>query len=149
MTTSIKFQHHYVTNGTTKVKVGYSLDNRADQRKCVTIYSDSYGRGLSEMLKEFVRVENDTDSMTDYFDKDRATFYEGHPLYAALRARAEDVTAKNNKRWAELRLKRTAKRVAKWIAIYPAKAQGIIAQECYRSDITPEALAPYLAALTK
>lgn len=145
--TSIKFQHHYVTNGTLKCKVYYSLDNRADQRKCVTIYSDSYGRDLQRILSEFIPVENDSDLMTDYFDKDRCTIFEGHPFYAALRARAEDVTAKNQQRWAELKIKRAARRVAKWTAIYPAKAQGIIARECQLCEITPEQLAPYLVAL--
>lgn len=143
---SIKFQHHYVTSGSVKVKVSYHLDNRIDDRKCVTIYSDSYARTLSEILSAHVEVNNGTDTMTDYFEKDRATIFEGHPLYASLRARAEDVCAKNRERWHRNHVRRVARRAAQWIAMRPEQKDAIIEQEARRSDVTVEELTAYLAA---
>mgnify|MGYP001614794381 CR=1 FL=1 len=35
----IKFNQHHVTDGATKARVFYSLDNRTDGRACVTIYA--------------------------------------------------------------------------------------------------------------
>jgi hypothetical protein len=85
---TVKFMKHYIQNTTTgkKCRVWYSLDNRADKRKCVTIYAKGY---LDEMAGILDNFENDTDTMTDYFDKDRAVIFEGDAHYAAARARAE------------------------------------------------------------
>ena len=86
---TIKFQKYYVTNGLIKAPVHYSLDNRHDGRKCVTIFAKSYSKELGAIFaNEFV---DDTDSMTDYFDKGRVNLFEDHPLYAAARARAEEM----------------------------------------------------------
>lgn len=84
---AVKFMQFYVTNGAEKAKVHYSLDNRVDGRKCVTIYSKDYNRALGRILADSYR--NDTDLMTDYFDKGRAVLFEGNPLYKAARERAE------------------------------------------------------------
>lgn len=85
-TTAIKFMKFYVTDGETKVKVWYSMDNRSDA-PCITIYEDSYGRDLGKFFPDL--YINNTDIQTDYFDKGHVTLRPGHPLYAALRARAE------------------------------------------------------------
>jgi hypothetical protein len=85
---AVKFQKYYVTNGTEKARVHYSLDNRTDCRKCVTIYDKDYGHALGRIIPGDV-YQNDTDITTDYFDKGRVVLFEGHPLYAAARARAE------------------------------------------------------------
>jgi hypothetical protein len=84
---TIKFNKHHVTDGTIKARVWYSLDNRIDGRKCVTLYSKDYGYDLGKLLADC--YQNDTDMMTDYFDKGRAVLFEDHELYAAARARAE------------------------------------------------------------
>ena len=85
----MKFLKFCVANGTARAKVHYSLDNRADGRKCVTIYARDYSRTLGEIFAaEYV---NDTDSQSDYFDKGRVTIFEGHALYAAARDRAESI----------------------------------------------------------
>ncbi len=88
---TFRFMQHNVTNGADKVKVTYSMDNRIDARKCVTLYAEDYGSPLFRLFKgvEDLTVENHSDSMTDYFDKDHATIFEGHPLYTAARERAE------------------------------------------------------------
>lgn len=83
-TPSFRFLQHYVTNGTTKVKVSYSIDNRHDKRKCVTLYAADYGSPLFRLFKdvEGIKVENASDSMTDYFEHDHMSIFEGHPLKA-------------------------------------------------------------------
>lgn len=87
----VKFQKHYVTNGTVKARVWYSLDNRTDGRRCVTLYSKDYGHALAQVVPN--GYQNDSDMMTDYFDKGRVRLFEDHPLYIAARARAEQVSA--------------------------------------------------------
>lgn len=85
----IKFNKFNVTNGVDTARVFYSLDNRGDKRKAVTIYAKDYDRKLGLILADVYK--NDTDSMTDYFDQGRAVLFEDHPLYAAARARAESI----------------------------------------------------------
>lgn len=84
---TIKFNKHHVTNGTVKARVFYSLDNRVDGRKCVTLYAKDYSRTLGQVFAD--EYQNDTDSMTDYFDEGRVVLFEGHAHYAAARQRAE------------------------------------------------------------
>lgn len=85
----VKFQKFYVTNGALKARVWYSLDNRIDGRKCVTIYAKDYGHQLGQIIED--AYENKTDICTDYFDKGTVRLFEDHPLYSAARARAEQV----------------------------------------------------------
>lgn len=87
----VRFMKHYVTNGTEKARVFYTLDNRVDGRKVVTIYDKDYGHALGRIFGD--EYENRTDTMTDYFDKGTVRLFENHPLYAAARARAEAVEA--------------------------------------------------------
>ena len=84
----IKFNKYNVRNTKTneKARVHYSVDNRVDGRKCVTIYSKDYGHTLGNLIDD--SYINDTDSMTDYFDKGRVVLFEGHDLYEAARTRA-------------------------------------------------------------
>ena len=88
----IKFNKHNVTNGTEKARVHYSVDNRIDGRKCVTIYAKDYGSKLSALFGSD-DYTNNTDTQTDYFEKGRVVLFEGHHLYAAARARATEVLA--------------------------------------------------------
>lgn len=87
VSTMIKFNKFHVTNGVIKARVGYHLDNRTDQRKCVTMYAKDYSRELGQLFAD--NYQNNTDSMTDYFEKGRVVLFEDHPLYAQARARAE------------------------------------------------------------
>ncbi len=87
-TPAIRFNIHFVTDGTTRAKVYYSLDNRADGRKCVTLYAKDYDGGLVQIFRDI--YQNDSDSMTDYFDKGRVVLFEDHPCYQVARKRAED-----------------------------------------------------------
>ncbi len=85
----IKFRKHYVTNGIVKARVRYSMDNRIDGRKCVTIYAKDYGHALGKVLSE--GYKNDTDSMTDYFDQGRVVLFEDSNYYAEARKVAESM----------------------------------------------------------
>lgn len=87
-TPAIKFQKHYVTNGAVKARVHYSAFRMATTgQQCVTLYAKSYsdGRALAEVIGE--GYENNTDLMSDYFEKGRVRIIEGSPLYAAALAR--------------------------------------------------------------
>jgi hypothetical protein len=95
--TVIKFNKFNVTNGTDKAKVHYSLDNRGDGRACVTIFAKDYGHALGHIF--FEEYINNTDSMTDYFEKGRVVLFADHPLYAVARARAEDVAAEQKAKY--------------------------------------------------
>ena len=87
MTTTIKFNKFNVTNTTTKAKarVHYSLDNHVSRQPCVTLFARDYGSTLRAI---FTDAQNDSDSMTDYFETDRVRFFEDHPHYAAARLAA-------------------------------------------------------------
>lgn len=82
----IKFNKYFVTNGVTKSRVHYSLDNRIDGKRCITIYAKDYDRSLSKIFDNYI---NDTDSQTDYFDKGRINLFENNPLYKIARERVE------------------------------------------------------------
>ena len=96
----IKFNKYNVTNSTDKARCRYSLDNRADGRKCVAIHAKDYDRTLGKIFTGG-EYQNDTDSMTDYFDQGRVVLFENHPLYAKARIRAEAEDALRQKHAAE------------------------------------------------
>lgn len=85
--TGIRFLKHFVTNGVVKARVWYSLDNRTDGRKCVTLYAKDYSRELGQVF--VAGYINETDTMTDYFERGRVVLFDDHPLYPAARERAE------------------------------------------------------------
>jgi len=69
------------------IPVRYSAGSRYDRtqgpesiRNAVTIYAKEYTPKLPAELSP----KNDSDSMTDYFEKDHATFFEGSPEYDTL-----------------------------------------------------------------
>ena len=103
----IKFQKFYVTDGVTKARVSYSSgpinvkqsDGSWGMRDCITLYAQDYDRNLGKVLPN--GYQNDTDSMTDYFDQGRVRIFPGDPLYAAALARCEANDADRNARWAK------------------------------------------------
>ena len=84
---TIKFNKHNVTDGTNKARVHYSLDNRIDGRKCVTLYAKDYLNKLYAIFAD--SYVNNSDSQTDYFEKGKVVLFEDHPLYAQARAAVE------------------------------------------------------------
>lgn len=85
----IKFNLHNVVNLETgeKCRVHYSLDNRIDNRKCVTLYAKDYQDDLFSVFPD--NAKNDSDSITDYYEKDRINIFEENPHYKAARLTAE------------------------------------------------------------
>jgi len=56
---------------------------RIDQREAITIYAKNYER-FSEDIRKEVLVENDSDSMTDYFEPDRIVIEKENPLFTVI-----------------------------------------------------------------
>lgn len=88
----IKFNQHAVVNTETgkKARVHYSIGNRTDGRQCVTIYAKDYGNTLAGVID----YTNNSDIMTDYFEKDRAVIFADIPLYSSALATAKAAEAK-------------------------------------------------------
>ena len=71
---SIRFYYNGIkVNGGDLIKCHFSADENG-----ATIYASGYGADLPRALFD---VRNDTDFMTDYFDKDSATLPAYHPLF--------------------------------------------------------------------
>lgn len=71
---SIRFYYNGIkVNGGDLIKCHFSADENG-----ATIYASGYGADLPRALFD---VRNDTDFMTDYFDKDSATLPADHPLF--------------------------------------------------------------------
>lgn len=87
----VKFNKFFVSSGPLRARVFYSLDNRTDGRRCVTLYARDYSDALGVILAG--SYINDTEIQTDYFGKGRAVLFESHPLYPSARARAEQLRA--------------------------------------------------------
>ena len=66
----------------------------------ITIYKREYSK-FSAGIHQAFSVTNDTDSMTDYFDKDTIRVMPDHPLYAQVNAALEKNAARNAKRYAK------------------------------------------------
>lgn len=115
--TTIKFLAFCVKNTATgkTARVHYSLDNRADGRKCITVYARDYGHALGAVFADAAAYENDTDSMTDYFDKGRVRMFETDAIYADARKTVEAIMAKE----AAKREVRYAARMARYAAKRP------------------------------
>ena len=81
---------HFVKNTETgkKCRVYYCLDNHASGKKCVIMHAKGYADFLDEV---FDRVENNTDTMTDYFEKDRVIIFEGDEGYEEIRLQVEKI----------------------------------------------------------
>ena len=63
--------------------VSWAMEKYGFDEDTITIYARGYMRFSTEIQDAFT-VENDTDIMTDYFEKDRIRVKKGHPLYAQV-----------------------------------------------------------------
>ena len=84
----IKFNKFNVANTVTreKARVNYSVGNRVDGRACVTLYAKDYDHKLAFIFEE--EYVNETDMLTDYFERGKVTLFADHPLYNAALTRA-------------------------------------------------------------
>lgn len=83
----IKMMKFYVTNGAEKARVWYSRGQLIDGRDCVTIYAKDYTGALGRIFNGD-NYENNTDTMTDYFEKGRVRIFPSNPMWNAACARA-------------------------------------------------------------
>lgn len=84
----IRFMKHYVTNGQIKARVSYSAFRMTTTgQECVTLYAKDYTNELARVFADHPGYENNTDIMTDYFEKGRVRILAGTPLYEAALAR--------------------------------------------------------------
>jgi hypothetical protein len=80
----MKFMKYYVESDEGKrVKCDYSYGKTPDGRVCITIHAREYGA----QLRFLPSCENNSDTMTDYFEKDRVRVYDNSPIYAEVKAR--------------------------------------------------------------
>ncbi len=93
----VKFRKFYVTDGTVKAKIYYSLDNRGDNKKCVTLYERGYNRNLGIIFPDI--HQDDTEYMTDYFDEGRVVIFENNPLYTEVRPFVEQMIIEKKSKW--------------------------------------------------
>lgn len=63
--------------------VAWAMEKFGYDSETITIYAREY-TGFSAEVRELFTVENDTDTMTDYFEKDRIRVKKDHPLYAQV-----------------------------------------------------------------
>jgi len=103
----VKFKKYYVTDGTVKAKISYSLDNRIDKKECVTLYAKDYERNLGIIFPEI--YVNDTDYITDYFDMGRVIIFKDHPLYNEVRTFAEQHLVEEQAKWMTKKSKNATK----------------------------------------
>lgn len=107
-TPSIKAQAHGLKFDGKLVKCYVSYGTMRDGSKQFTIYANDYGIRLPQVEG----WENDTDSMTDYFDKDKIRVSRQSPFY---RAWIGELRRKRNIDRARFRAQQN-KRQAKWAA---------------------------------
>jgi len=96
---TMRFMQNFVTDGATKARISYSAGvcyrgtfvpgTPRETAKAVTLYAKGYEDGNALGLLFPAGYVNNTDSMTDYFERGRVTFFEDSPFYAVALARAE------------------------------------------------------------
>jgi len=85
----IKLNKYNVVDTATKIKarVWYSHQKLInDHRDCVTLYAKDYDKSLGKIFGG--QFHDDSDLMTDYFDKGRVRIFSDHPLFAQAVERA-------------------------------------------------------------
>lgn len=85
MKSTLKFFYNGIkVNGGALQKCSYSISTLISYPAgTITIYGKNYER-FSKEIREAFTVENDTDSMTDYFDNDFIRVMPDHPLYSQI-----------------------------------------------------------------
>lgn len=81
----MKFMKYYVENDQGERTKCFYMPSERNGRKCVIVCASRYDGNLSFLPN----CENNSDSQTDYFEKDSVRIFEGDPLYPAVLARVE------------------------------------------------------------
>lgn len=118
----LKFYYNGIkANGGKLQKASYSEGELRDfPAGTITIYKREYASFSIEIAEAFA-IENDTDSQTDYFDKDKIRVVPFNPYYAQVKAACDAQTAC----WEKFNAKRMAKWAAKRAATEEARAQTL------------------------
>ena len=112
MTNTLKFFYNGIKANGGKLQKAHFSDSPLHNRPAgtITIYARDYSRFSAEIREAFT-VENDTDSMTDYFENDRIRVEPNYPLYAEVK-KAVDAQAAHSKARQERRESLWAKKRA-------------------------------------
>lgn len=90
MTNQLKFFYNGIkANGGALQKCHYSIGNLVNfPAGTITIYAKDYS-GFDSAVKKAFTVENNSETMTDYFETDKIRVLPTHPLYAEVLAALE------------------------------------------------------------
>lgn len=118
------------------IRCGYSLDNNADNAPSVSIYARHY----DNLPRDLFEVKNDSDSYTDYFEKDRAYLTPEHPLYKYFRYAAEKAQARADRPYCEkLRETLNSGRREPWPGHYDTLRADLARREKFLADFEKKA----------
>jgi hypothetical protein len=94
----IKYKKHSVENTVTKTKcrVYYSVDNRADKRRCVTLWAKTCLDKLSPVIDNVI---NKSEYVSDYVESDYVDIFENHPDYLTARTIAEKIADERHQKF--------------------------------------------------
>lgn len=95
---NVRFLMYKVVKGEKSCKVWYSYSNyehKGVQKEYIKIYEEGYSNNLNEI---FPNVVNNSDSMTDYFEKSRVTIEKDSPYWEKAFEMVEKHNEKNRKR---------------------------------------------------
>ena len=81
---AIKLMKHYVTDGVSKARVHYCF-GPIKGVECVTLYAKDYSHDLEKIFPDAI---NNSDGMTDFYEKSRVRIYADNELWAAALARS-------------------------------------------------------------
>jgi hypothetical protein len=79
----MKFQTHGIKTGAGLEKAWYMISHLTNGRTCITVCADGY-KSFSKEVRDAFMVENNSDIMTDYFEKDSFRVFPEHPLFAEV-----------------------------------------------------------------
>jgi hypothetical protein len=81
----MKFQTHGIKTSQGLEKAWYMLSTLTNGRACITVCADGY-KSFSKEVRDAFIVENNTEIMTDYFEKDSFRVFPDHPLFHEVAA---------------------------------------------------------------
>lgn len=112
------------------IRCGYSLGDGS-----VTIYE----RGYKDLPRDLLPVVNESDSMTDYFENDRATLRADHPLYKYFRFAAMKARARMDSKYCDsLRADLGSGKREPWPGHYNALRQDLTRREAFLREFSTE-----------
>ena len=111
----VKFGPHLVRRGPNRARISYSTGSiylkggggKVDPRKVVTLYAKDYSGSLGKVFPDL--YANETDLLSDSFDKGEVHIFEESPYYSAALRAALDAKSKSEERWAKTLKRRRTK----------------------------------------